>query len=113
MATKISSPRKIDFVCFGLSEMHVPASDGRWFTHVQAPVRPGCPDRRAQSPPDHCHAHDGTGAPTLPRSATIPALSTRTFVGISGYGEYLLYHPVMLSHFSPAPVKTDRAVRIQ
>ena len=24
-----------------------------------------------------------------------------------------LYHPVMLSHFSPAPVKTDRAVRIQ
>ena len=26
---------------------------------------------------------------------------------------FLLYYPVMLSHFSPAPVKTDRAVRIQ
>ena len=25
----------------------------------------------------------------------------------------LLYYPVMLSHFSPAPVKTERAVRIQ
>ena len=25
----------------------------------------------------------------------------------------LLYHPVMLSHFSPAPVKTDRAAPIQ
>ena len=26
---------------------------------------------------------------------------------------FLLYYPVMLSRFSPAPVKTDRAVRIQ
>ena len=25
----------------------------------------------------------------------------------------VLFHPVMLSHFGPAPVKTDRAVRIQ
>ena len=25
----------------------------------------------------------------------------------------LLYYPVMLRHFSPSPVKTDRAVRIQ
>ena len=25
----------------------------------------------------------------------------------------ILYYPVMLSHFSPAPVKTGRAVRIQ
>ena len=27
--------------------------------------------------------------------------------------ENILYYPVMLSHFSPASVKTDRAVRIQ
>ena len=27
--------------------------------------------------------------------------------------ECILYYPVILSHFSPAPVKTDRAVRIQ
>ena len=27
--------------------------------------------------------------------------------------DQVLYCPVMLSHFSPAPVKTDRAVRIQ
>ena len=26
---------------------------------------------------------------------------------------WILYYSVMLSHFSPAPVKTDRAVRIQ
>ena len=25
----------------------------------------------------------------------------------------LVYYPIMLSHFRPAPVKTDRAVRIQ
>ena len=27
--------------------------------------------------------------------------------------ELTLYYPVLLSHFSPAPVKTDQAVRIQ
>ena len=31
----------------------------------------------------------------------------------SGKHLSILYHPVLLSHFSPAPVKTDRAVRIQ
>ena len=29
------------------------------------------------------------------------------------WGDVLLYCPVVFGHFSPAPVKTDRAVRIQ
>ena len=37
------------------------------------------------------------------------------WVGLYMHGDpwSFLYYPVMLSHFSPAPVKTDRAVRIQ